>query len=153
MQSAKEALVEREKQRHASLLWLLLLLFVCPRTSQKYGATVGRGGGLNKANGGKGGFHNVRVRYLVAGATDNRLYKSNAFNRGGGQQPMMLMLFRAFFSQRGLYFHPAKNHPPLRPRSTFSEHDFGHIGFLKKVCNFVGTNSGSYSGQKFICFC
>ena len=46
-------------------------------------------GGLNKANGGKGGFHNVRVRYLVAGATDNRLYKSNAFNRGGGQQPMM----------------------------------------------------------------
>ena len=65
--------------------------FLPAHESQKYGATVGRGGGLNKANGGKGGFHNVRVRYLVAGATDNRLYKSNAFNRGGGQQPMMLI--------------------------------------------------------------
>ena len=28
----------------------------------------------------------------------------------------------SFFSQRALYFHHAKNQPPLRPPSTFSEH-------------------------------
>ena len=28
----------------------------------------------------------------------------------------------SFFSRHGLFFHHAKNQPPLRPPSTFSEH-------------------------------
>ena len=32
------------------------------------------------------------------------------------------------------------------------DHDFGHICFLKKLWNFFGTKSGSYSGQKIISF-
>ena len=40
---------------------------------------------------------------------------------------------------------------PLQPFLNI-DHDFGHICFLKKLWNFFGTKSGSYSGQKIISF-
>ena len=56
----------------------------------------------------------------------------------------------SFFPQDGLYFQHAKNQPPLKPLSTFSEHWpwFWQYLLSKNVTKKFGTKFGSWSSQK-----
>ena len=68
--------------------------------------------------------------------------------------PQVKSLFRTFFFGMVYIFTIQKislDWGPVQPFLNF-DHDFGHICFLKKLWNFFGTKSGSYSGQKIISF-
>ena len=58
------------------------------------------------------------------------------------------------FSRHGLDCHHTKNHAPLRPRSTFSEHWPWFWPYLlsENVMRFFCTKFGSYSCLKIISF-
>ena len=67
--------------------------------------------------------------------------------------PQSNSLFRTLFINKFYIFTMPKinmDWGPLQPFLSI-DHDFGHICFLKKLWNFFGTTSGTYSSQQFIC--
>ena len=96
---------------------------------------------------------NIWLQHLVQGYLENNIcYFRSPISPWRG--PQSNSLFRTFFINKFYIFTMPKismDWGPLQPFLNI-DHDFGHICFLKKLWNFFGTKSGSYSGQKFIFF-